>query len=138
MQLGAVSRPGHRKFDARRGPWLANPLTTHFAYRTDRPWSDASHVIRFNAAASACLSELLESVGGCAERPAGGGNAAGLADFVTALARRAGLEIRLAACGVEESHLPMLAAAATREWTTSFNPRPADAADLLAVYRQAF
>jgi alcohol dehydrogenase len=48
------------------------------------------------------------------------------------------LEIRLAACGVEEARLPALAAQAAREWTTSFNPRPADAAELLAVYRQAF
>jgi alcohol dehydrogenase len=64
--------------------------------------------------------------------------AAGLADFVGALASRAGLAIRLAACGVEESRLPALAAQAAREWTTSFNPRPADAEALLAVYRRAF
>jgi alcohol dehydrogenase len=119
---------------------LANPLTAHYGI----PHGQAvgvmlPHVIRFNAAAvGPAYRELLESDGGRAVWPASDEGAAGLADFVTALASRAGLEIRLAACGVEESRLPALAAEAAGQWTTSFNPRPADAAALLAVYRQAF
>ncbi|MHB8972607.1 MAG: iron-containing alcohol dehydrogenase [Pirellulaceae bacterium] len=119
---------------------LANPLTAHYGI----PHGQAvglmlPHVIRFNAAAvGPAYRELLEAAGGRAAWPAPDEGAAGLADFVTALASRAGLATRLAACGVEESRLAALAADAAGQWTTTFNPRPADAAALLAVYRQAF
>jgi len=39
---------------------------------------------------------------------------------------------------VEASMLPQLAAEAARQWTTSFNPRAADAEALLRIYEQAF
>ncbi len=119
---------------------LANPLTAHYGIPHGQAVSlMLPHVIRFNAAeVGGAYRELLESDGGCTVWPAADAGAAGLADFVGALASRAGLAIRLAACGVEESRLPALAAQAAREWTTSFNPRPADAEALLAVYRQAF
>jgi alcohol dehydrogenase len=119
---------------------LANPLTAHYGIPHGQAVSlMLPHVIRFNAAeVGGAYRELLESDGGCTVWPPPDAGAAGLADFVGALASRAGLAIRLAACGVEESRLPALAAQAAREWTTSFNPRPADAEALLAVYRRAF
>ena len=74
----------------------------------------------------------------CPEEVASDPDADGLAAFVTELASQAGLPLRLSDCGVEESALPKLAADAARQWTTSFNPRPADTAALLTLYRQAY
>jgi alcohol dehydrogenase len=53
------------------------------------------------------------------------------------LASAAGLGMRLADSGVEEAHLPELAALAARQWTAPFNPRPFDAAGALEIYRAA-
>ncbi len=97
------------------------------------------HVIRFNAAeAEATYMQLLEIDNGSDQSPAPREGAEGLARFVTELAAQAGLALRLSQCGVDASVLPKLAADAARQWTTSFNPRPADAAALLDLYRQAF
>ncbi|MHB8953888.1 MAG: iron-containing alcohol dehydrogenase [Pirellulaceae bacterium] len=119
---------------------LANPLTAHYGIAHGQAVGlMLPHVIRFNAAeVGSAYGELLQFDGGCDECPAGNADASGLAAFVTGLASQAGLETRLADCGVEESRLPTLATEATRQWTASFNPRPVDEAAMLAIYRQAF
>ena len=63
---------------------------------------------------------------------------AGLAEFVTRMLAQAGLETRLRPLGVDPLKLPALAAQATKQWTASFNPRPASEDDLVDLYQQAF
>ena len=75
---------------------------------------------------------------GTGEAATDGDSAEAVADLVASLARRAGLQTSLAACGVDKSALPVLADEAARQWTTSFNPRPADPAALLELYHQAW
>ena len=50
----------------------------------------------------------------------------------------AGLEVKLAALGVEQDKLQSLAAAAAEQWTGTFNPRAVDAESLLGLYQNAF
>jgi alcohol dehydrogenase class IV len=103
------------------------------------------HVIRFNASDTEgtyrwLLSENSESLGenGQCPLPPIQEGANGLAQFVTDLTAQAGLATRLSECGVERQLLPKLAADAARQWTTSFNPRPADSDALLELYNQAY
>ena len=46
--------------------------------------------------------------------------------------------VSLSGCGVEETKLPELAAAAAQQWTATFNPREVDQQSLCELYRQAF
>lgn len=119
---------------------LANPLTAHFGLAHGQAvGAMLPHVIRFNASAVGPAYDELAQLGGlctdCPQNPAPGHN---LAKFVACLLTRAGLATRLTDCGVDPQTLPQLATEAARQWTTSFNPRPADAADLLSLYQQAF
>ncbi len=140
---------------------LANPLTAHYGIIHGHAVGQMlPHVIRFNKqVAEETYHWLLGSrspnileiesapkstVTSTADPrdtpplPVPEQGAEGLAQFVTEMTARAGLTTRLSECGVEESMLPQLAADAARQWTTSFNPRPADADALLELYRQAF
>jgi alcohol dehydrogenase len=118
---------------------LANPLTAQFGIVHGQAVSlMLPHVIRFNGADVApSYRELLAVTSEVAGMPAPDTAAAGLADYLSALATRAGLAARLSECGVDESVLSRLASDAARQWTTSFNPRPVDAETLLQLYRQA-
>jgi alcohol dehydrogenase len=121
---------------------LANPLTTAF----DVPHGQAvgvmlPHVIRFNAAAvERVYLDLLRESESDSDYPLPelAGGVPGLAEFVTRMLAKAGLETTLRALGVDPLKLPALAAQAARQWTATFNPRPASEDDLLALYQQAF
>ena len=66
------------------------------------------------------------------------GGVPGLADFVSEMLHRAGLSTTLRPLGVDPLKLPQLASQAVKQWTASFNPRPVNEEDLLALYQQAF
>jgi len=94
------------------------------------------HVIRFNAPAVGPLygdlaheAELLNGDRGAAAEV--------LAQRITALVRTAGLASSLAACGVGEGIVPLLAEEANQQWTARFNPRPVTEKDLLQLYTAA-
>jgi len=62
---------------------------------------------------------------------------AALDDAVAALSRDIGLPATLSAMGVPESVLPRMAELAVLDHSTATNPRPATAADYLALFREA-
>jgi alcohol dehydrogenase len=141
MQLGACLAGvaiEHSMLGAAHG--LANPLTAHYGIVHGQAVGlMLPHVIRFNAElVGQTYRDLIQSTHASELRDASNPDADGLATFVSELAAQAGLPLRLSDCGVEESALPKLAADAARQWTTSFNPRPADQAALLTLYRQAY
>ena len=61
-----------------------------------------------------------------------------LAGFLTRIVSVAGLEVKLAALGVEQDKLQSLAVAAAEQWTGTFNPRAVDSESLLGLYQNAF
>ncbi|MCC7475522.1 MAG: iron-containing alcohol dehydrogenase [Pirellulales bacterium] len=60
-----------------------------------------------------------------------------VAQFVGRVSRLAGLASTLTACGMSESDLPALAAAASQQWTGAFNPVAFSADDYHAIYQEA-
>ncbi len=118
---------------------LANPLTAHCGLAHGQAVGVMlPHVIRFNAEVVSREYDDLWKLRGTAEAAHDGAPAEALAALVVSLTRRAGLQTSLAACGVDRSALPALAEEAARQWTTTFNPRPASAAALLELYHQAW
>ncbi len=119
---------------------LANPLTAACGIVHGQAVGlMLPHVVRFNGGqCGGWYQELLRASAGAPGMPEVQDGVEGLAAFVTALLGQAGLATRLSECGVEEQHLPALAADAARQWTGTFNPRPAREADFTAIYRQAF
>ena len=119
---------------------LANPLTAKYEIPHGQAISlMLPHVIRFNAACVASwYNDLLEGTGGANGFPAMDAGPDGLADFVAKLARQAGLADRLSECQVQRESLPALAADAAKQWTGTFNPRPASTADFLKLYERAW
>jgi len=120
---------------------LANPLTTMFEVAHGQAVGVMlPHVIRFNAThvCGQYMDLLRESDNGHGPLPGLAGGVDGLADFVTEQLGAAGLGTRLRPLGVDPLKLPALAAQATKQWTATFNPRPASEEDLLALYQQAY
>lgn len=119
---------------------LANPLTARY----DIVHGQAiglmlPHVIRFNGAEfGEWYRDLLEGTGGANGFPHPDLGVDGLAEFVAAQVRLAGLPSRLGECGVERETLPQLAAEAAKQWTGSFNPRRVTETELLDLYETAF
>jgi alcohol dehydrogenase len=118
---------------------LANPLTTIF----DVPHGQAvgvmlPHVIRFNATSVEhhYLDLLHESNGD--SLPGLEHGVAGLAEFVSQMLATAGLATTLRPLGVDPLKLPQLAAQASKQWTATFNPRPATEEELFGLYQQAY
>jgi alcohol dehydrogenase len=115
----------------------ANPLTAHYGITHGVAIGIMlPHVIRFNAPAVGPLygdlaheAELLNGDRGAAAEV--------LAQRITALVRTAGLASSLAACGVGEGIVPLLAEEANQQWTARFNPRPVTEKDLLQLYTAA-
>jgi alcohol dehydrogenase len=102
----------------------ANPLTAR--YGTIHGLAIAallSHVVRWNEPAAGGLYRELHP---------------DLARRVAELAHAAALETRLQPLGVDQTHIPELAAEAARQWTGRFNPRPFDAAAATEIYRCAY
>jgi alcohol dehydrogenase len=118
---------------------LANPLTAHYGViHGEAVALMLPHVVRYNG------QELADDYGSLlrlsftipeAPHPAEGPH--GLSDFLSALARRAGLPQRLSERGVPSEALPQLAQDAAKQWTGTFNPRPVGEQELLAIYEQA-
>ena len=119
---------------------LANPLTTNYGIPHGHAVGLAlPHVIRFNGAeVGAWYHDLLECTAGSNGYPSPESGADGLADFVSALVRRAGLAERLSECGVEHDRLAELATEAARQWTGGFNPRKVGEPELLSLYEAAY
>ncbi|WP_373651372.1 MULTISPECIES: iron-containing alcohol dehydrogenase [unclassified Schlesneria] len=117
---------------------LANPLTAHFdvthglAIGVMLP-----HVMRYNSSVvGSSYGRLAADVGICdVDDPEAGEK---LANAVRKLTSAAGLPSTLRSCQVDRSMLPVLAEEAAKQWTGTFNPRPVNAASLLALYEAAF
>jgi alcohol dehydrogenase len=121
---------------------LANPLTTMFGVAHGQAVGVMlPHVIRFNAVSVERLYlDLLRESESDSDFPLPelACGAAGLAEFVTRMLAKAGLEATLRPLGVDPLKLPALAAQAAKQWTATFNPRPVPEDELLALYQQAF
>jgi alcohol dehydrogenase len=97
------------------------------------------HVIRFNGEAFGhWYGELAESLNGQSGYVGNDRGPGGLAEFVVMLSQRAELPQRLSECGVAREALAELAAEASKQWTGTFNPRPAAVEDFLRLYEGAF
>ena len=118
---------------------LANPLTTTY----DIPHGQAigvmlPHVIRFNGVqVEGWYLDLLSGCDSNGSLPRLDPGVHGLADFVAALAAKAGLATTLRELNVQVERLPELAAQAAKQWTATFNPRPVGEGELLSLYRAA-
>lgn len=114
----------------------ANPLTAHKGTAHGAAIAMLlPTVVRWNAPAAASRYAELATLSGW-------GSSNGLKDPVEALARRleylagaGGLPNTLAAVGINQLELPLLAREAASQWTGQFNPRPFDEAGALEVYR---
>ena len=108
---------------------LANPLTaTHGIVHGQAVGVMLPHVVRFNA--SACGARY-------AELAADLDTDIGMADWLAALLRQAGLADSLFALGITAPDVSALAAAAAAQWTAGFNPRGLTADDLAGLYEAA-
>jgi alcohol dehydrogenase len=118
---------------------LANPLTATFG----TPHGDAiavmlPHVIRFNGRqVGAWYLELARCVDGFDSTLTAETAPAALADWVSNVAREAGLAGKLTDCGVTAEKIPALAAAASKQWTAKFNPVEVTVADFQRLYESA-
>jgi len=113
---------------------LANPLTAeHGIAHGQAVGLMLPEVVRFNAEVVGDHYAELAAIAGISA------SSAGLADWLEALLTRAGLNRSLQPC-LADSHRPLdvdrLAAAAARQWTGGFNPRPCTADDFTDLYRQ--
>ena len=104
----------------------ANPVTAHYgivhgqAVGTMLPWA-----VRFNSQDETCLSTYEKF------HP-------NLVDRIVELLAAGQMNLSLSELGVDEDSLPQLAQEAEKQWTAQFNPIPATADDLLAIYQKAF
>ena len=116
---------------------LANPLSAHFkvthgvAIAVMLP-----HVIRYNAGSCGRqYGELAADAALCEAADPQAGQL--LATHIAALAQQAGLPGTLAACGVDRTRIPMMAAEAALQWTGRLNPRAVDEHSLRELYEGA-
>ena len=116
---------------------LANPLSAHFGLTHGVAIAVMlPHVIRFNADAVGSLyGDLAADAGLCsADDPQAG---VILAARIIELASLVDLPTSLAACGVTQKMIPVMAAEAAAQWTAKFNPRPVDVTSLQELYECA-
>jgi alcohol dehydrogenase len=120
----------------------ANPLTAHFGIVHGHAVGlMLPHVVRFNGRepdANEAYGEIARHAGLIGLHGSLEGNAEAVAEAAVQMAAASGLPMSLAACGVQEKDIPMLAAEAATQWTARFNPREAVAADFEDLYRAAF
>ncbi len=118
---------------------LANPLTAHFGLAHGQAIAVMlPHVVRFNGQlVDSLYDELATTLNGRVHSPSNRSGTEAVAEFLEQLTRSAGLATRLSECQVLEQRLPQLAEDATRQWTGTFNPRPATAEEYLELYRRA-
>ncbi len=112
---------------------LANPLTAaHGIVHGQAVGLALPHVVRFNApACGPAYAELLAAIGAAAAPAAAGER---LAAWLDGLLATAGFPSTLARFGIAAPDVPALAAAAARQWTGGFNPRPVTATEFAALY----
>jgi alcohol dehydrogenase len=119
---------------------LANPLTAHFdIVHGQAVGMMLPHVVRFNAEvpqARQAYHELADSIALAELGTPPENAAAALADCLTHNLRLAEVPASLAACGVTDDAVPVLADEAARQWTARFNPREITALDFAALYHQ--
>jgi alcohol dehydrogenase len=111
---------------------LANPLTDH--YGTNHGMAIAillHHVVRWNSDEVSDSYRELMSVSHDAVNVS-------LEVRLQELLERSGLPQRLEQIGVKKEDLPALARGAMEQWTGSFNPRPLQESDALALYQAAY
>ena len=120
----------------------ANPLTAHFGIvHGQAVGMMLPHIVRFNAYDAAAAQTYADLAEAANIRPTGATLDAGaeaLVELLNRLLDLTGLSRKLSQCGVEANAIPMLAQEATRQWTASFNSRPAAAADFTALYQAAW
>ena len=96
------------------------------------------HVVRFNAEADpAPFATIAACLGIADQRAPALESALALADRLQSLARQVGVPRGLADIGVREEDLPRLATTALQDACMSTNPRPADEAQMQALFRAA-
>ena len=112
---------------------LANPLTAaHGIVHGQAVGLALPHVVRFNApACGPAYAELLTANGTAAASASAGEH---LAAWIDDLLAAAGFPTTLTRFGVGTPDVPALAAAAARQWTAGFNPRPVTATELAGLY----
>ena len=111
---------------------LANPLTDR--YGTNHGMAIAillHHVVRWN---SAEVSDSYRELMSLSDDAAG----VSLEVHLLHLLERSGLPQRLGEIGVEKEDLPALARGAMEQWTGTFNPRPLQESEALALYQAAY
>jgi alcohol dehydrogenase len=116
---------------------LANPLSAHFGLTHGIAIAVMlPHVIRFNAASvNGFYGELAADAALCAEDDSRAGEL--LANRISELSDLVNLPTNLAACGVTQKMIPVMATEAAAQWTAKFNPRPVDATSLQELYECA-
>ena len=96
------------------------------------------HVVRFNAEADPAPFATIATCLGIADAGAPAAESAlALADRLERLAREVGVPRSLGELGVREEDLPTLAVNALQDACMSTNPRPADTAQMLTLFRAA-
>lgn len=110
----------------------ANPLTARYGTAHGVAISVLlPHVVRWNApVVHAGYNELAQVIGLT--------SAEELADRLAQLAQAGGLPGNLRALAIPRADFPVLAAAASKQWTGTFNPRPFDATGAKELYEWAF
>lgn len=118
---------------------LANPLTATYGIAHGAAIALVlPHVIRHNGrVVGRWYAELVEAgpeieIDSTSRDPADA-----LANFVAQLARQAGLAGTLRDCDVPLNDLPRLSAAASEQWTGTFNPVPMTSSDFQRLYEAA-
>jgi alcohol dehydrogenase len=120
----------------------ANPLTAHYGIaHGEAVGLMLPHVVRFNAADAAVLAayaELIREVPPDSACANGGEAGEILVAKLEVLLGLAQMPCSLAERGVERNLIPKLADEAARQWTATFNPRPAGVKDFVGLYEAAF
>lgn len=118
---------------------LANPLTANFGIVHGEAIAlMLPHVIRHNGrVVGAWYAELVNGSEEIRKSAPANDPVESLAAFVAQISRQAGLPGTLAERDVPLSALPMLAAAATEQWTGTFNPVPMASSDFRGLYEAA-
>jgi alcohol dehydrogenase len=118
---------------------LANPLTAAFGIAHGEAIAVMlPHVIRRNGREfESWYRELVMSSDDLQFLSPGANAAKSLADFVSGISRQAGLAGKLTEYDVPCDRLPELAAAATQQWTGTFNPVDLSERDFLDLYEAA-
>jgi alcohol dehydrogenase len=118
---------------------LANPLTANYGIAHGEAIAlMLPHVIRHNGrVVGAWYAELVESSRSSINANGTADPAEMLATFVAQISRQAGLPGTLRERDVPLNAVPKLAAAATEQWTGTFNPVPLSSQDFESLYAAA-